>query len=132
MTDTAITVRSARQGNGLILLEHYSAAALTAAAGKYEWVCPVNGRITDVICDSAAANSGDATEIIDVNINGTTIYTIQGNRPTLPASDTGMFAEAGEPEVTDVRAGDIISYDVDQIATTGSTRFKILIVIQGR
>lgn len=132
MADTAITSRQARQGAGALVLSHYIAAALTAAATKWEWIVPFNGSIVDVICDSETANSGEATDIVDVNINGTTIYTTQANRPILGASDTGLFVEAAPPEVTTVRAGDIISFDVDQIATTGSARFKISIIIQGR
>ena len=133
MADNAITVRNPRVGPmGLVILSHYSNAALTAATNKQEWIVPINGVIVDVVADSETANSGESTDIIDVNRNGTTIYTTQANRPILGAADTGLFVEAGEPEVTAVRAGDILSYDVDQIATTGSARFKIAIVIAGR
>ena len=131
MADTAITVRRPF-GRGFQIFQHYSNAALTAATNKWEWIVPVPLRIIDVICDSEAAGSGGVSDIIDVNKNGTTIYTTQANRPTLLVGNTGLFTEAGEPEVVTLVPGDILSYDVDQICTTGSTRFKIAIICVGR
>lgn len=130
MTDNAITkVREGRAGAGLIYMEHYQLAAITAVR-FYEWICPIAGRIVDVIVDSEVANSGESTDIIDIDKNGTTIYTTQANRPTLVASDTGLWAEAGEPEITGVLAGDVINCSVDQIATTGSARVKVLVIVK--
>lgn len=130
MTDAAITVRNPRLAVGPLVLEDYSNGAITAGSNKREWIIPFNAIIEDVICDAGAANSGD-DDIIDVNLNGTTIYTTQGNRPTLTDGDTGMFAEAGEPEVRSVNAGDVISYDIDQVGSgAGCTRFKIMIILR--
>ncbi|KKM80337.1 hypothetical protein LCGC14_1340930 [marine sediment metagenome] len=132
MTDVAVTVggiREGRFGTGLVVLEGYSLAAITATTFK-DWICPIHGRIVDVVVDSETANSGESSDIMDVDINGTTIYTTQGNRPTLPTSDTGLWAEAAEPEITVVRPGDIITATVDQIATTGSARVKMLVLIK--
>lgn len=131
MADTAITPKIAR-GVGVHIFDHYIAAALTAATEKWEWIVPFPARIIDVICDSETAGSGGTSDIIDVNINGTTIYTTQANRPTLLVGNTGMFTEAGEPEIRTIDAGDILSFDVDQIATTGSARFKIAIIVVRR
>lgn len=130
MTDRALStqIKSALTGSGVILFEHYIAAALTAAALKWEWIVPVNCVIRDVLCDSETAGSGGVSDIIDVNRNGTTIFTTQANRPTLLVGDTGAFTKAGDPEIRKLKAGDILSFDVDQIATTGSDRFKICIV----
>lgn len=129
MTDFPASSRSPQLGVPRQVFNHYIAAALTAATVKWEWIVPFNCRLRDVICDSETAGSGGTSDIIDVNRNGTTIYTTQANRPTLLVGDTGMFTEAGEPEVTGFLAGDILSFDVDQIATTGSARFKIAIVV---
>lgn len=127
MTDFPITPRVAR-GPMVFMFSHYIAAALTAAATKWEWICPYYATIRDVICDSeTAGQTGGTSDIIDVNKNGTTIFTTQGNRPTLLLGDTGMFTR-GYPNVTALSPGDILSFDVDQICTTGSARFKIAIV----
>lgn len=132
MSDAAIAPRLTIFGEYIHFFEHYSNSALTAAAAKKEWIVPFRGRIIDVIIDSETANSGEQADIADVNINGTTIYTTQANRPTLGAANTGMWAEAGEPEVTTLLAGDILSLDIDQIATTGSARVKALIIVRRR
>ena len=131
MTDFPITVRRAF-GNDIHLLTWQQTAALTATNGKWQWVIPFPARIVDVICNSETVGSGGVSDIIDVHLNGTTIYTTQANRPTLLVGDTGMFTEAGEPEVVVLRTGDILSVDVDQIATTGSALFSITIILVRR
>lgn len=128
MTDYPIVPRIGR-GPQIVVFSHYIEAALTAANTKWEWVCPFYGSIRDVICDSeTAGQTGGTSDIVDVNKNGTTIFTTQANRPTLLLGDTGMFTR-GVPDVTAINAGDILSFDVDQICTTGSARFKIAIVV---
>ena len=132
MTDTAITARVPR-GRAFHNLTDFSSGAITTGTNKREWVVNFHGRIVDVICDSGAAGSGANSDIVDVNINGTTVYTTQANRPELTSGDTGMFTEAAQPEVVTVVPGDVISYDIDQVcAGGGSTRFKILIAIVER
>lgn len=128
MTDFPVTVRVPR-GVAVHTFEDFSNAAITTGAAKREWIVTFYGRIVDVICDSETAGSGGTSDIIDVNLNGTTIYTTQANRPTLLVGNTGMFTESSEPDAAlTVVPGDILSYDIDQIATTGSARFKISIV----
>ena len=128
MTDTAITVRK-EYGPSTIEFTDFSNSAITASTNKREWIVTTPLRIVDVICDSGAAGSGADSDIIDVNKNGTTIYTTQGNRPTLTSGDTGLFTEAAEPEIDTLNPGDVLGYDVDQVcAGGGSTRFKITIL----
>ena len=126
MTDFPITPRIAR-GPQVITFSHYIAAALTTGAAKWEWICPFYATIRDVICDSETTGSGGTSDIVDVNKNGTTIYTTQDNRPTLLSGDTGMFTR-GNPGVTALNPGDVLSFDIDQVASTGSARFKISII----
>ena len=131
VTDTSIDSRTARLGVNMVVFEDYSNGAITAGTNKREWIIPFNGHIVDVICDSAGVGGNNSqADIIDVNLNGTTIYTTQGNRPSLPQNNTGLFAEAGEPDITALRVGDTLSYDVDQVDATGSNRFKISIICQ--
>jgi hypothetical protein len=58
--------------------------------------------------------------IVDVNLNGTTVYTTQGNRPTI--SDGSTSSTETVPDVTAVAAGDLLSVDIDQVgsSTAGS------------
>jgi hypothetical protein len=51
--------------------------------------------------------------VLDVNLNGTTIFTTQANRPTIPgdANDSGECV----PDVTTTVDGDYLTLDIDQI-----------------
>lgn len=54
--------------------------------------------------------------IVDVNKNGTTIFTTQANRPAIAASAT--TGDSGAPDVTALSEDDKITIDVDQIGST--------------
>jgi hypothetical protein len=54
--------------------------------------------------------------IVDVNKNGTTVYTTQGNRPTI--SDGATSSSETVPDVTAVAAGDLLSVDIDQVGSS--------------
>ena len=58
----------------------------------------------------------DASLIVDVHLNGTTIFTTQGNRPTIvtTATDSGLAV----PDVTAATGGDVLTVDIDQIGST--------------
>ena len=53
---------------------------------------------------------------IDVNKNGTTIFTTQSNRPIIVA--TGTTDLSGTPDVTGFAQYDILSIDIDQVGST--------------
>jgi hypothetical protein len=65
---------------------------------------------------SCSTEPTGASLILDVNLNGTTIFTTQGNRPTIAASAFTDMTSA--PDVTAVSAGDFITVDIDQIGST--------------
>ena len=50
--------------------------------------------------------------IVDVNVNGSTIFTTQANRPTVPG---GQFVDVNSiPDLPNLVLGDIITVDIDQ------------------
>jgi hypothetical protein len=57
-----------------------------------------------------------SSTIVDVNKNGTTIYTTQANRPTLAYNDANGWASS-IPDILTFAAGDVITLDIDAIAT---------------
>lgn len=58
-----------------------------------------------------------ASLIVDLNKNGTTVFTTQANRPTIAIS--GNDSGAGTtPDVTSLVAGDYLTADVDQVGST--------------
>ena len=141
MPDTEISPRiSTKIGRKQHVFEHFTSGALTAAANKYEWIVPFYCSIVDVMVDSEGAGVGTNTTIIDVNRNGTTIFTDQTNRPTLRPNDTGFYDRQADgieprkaPAIIRLVPGDVLSYDVDQIqSTSGNTRTKVAIVVEDR
>lgn len=65
--------------------------------------------------------------IIDVNKNGTTIFTTQANRPKILAGTTSRTSVA--PDITTFADGDILTIDIDQIGSTlPGTKLGITIV----
>lgn len=91
----------------------------TTGTKKGGAIIGVAGTIVDVRAYLDTAPTG-ATFIVDVNINGTTAFTTQGNRPTIAIS--GNASTTTIPDVVAVAAGDRITFDTDQIGsgTAGS------------
>lgn len=74
----------------------------------------------DLVIEKVRATVGTAptgsTLIVDVNKAGTTLFTSQGNRPTVAIS--GFTVLSAAPDVTSWAAGDYLTIDVDQIGST--------------
>jgi hypothetical protein len=85
-----------------------------SATGKFRFY---NRTGYELIVDGAWISADTAPDtqalIADVNVNGTTIYTDQGDRPRLPVGLNGGPLSAA-PEVTVVAGGDYLTVDIDQ------------------
>jgi len=57
-----------------------------------------------------------ATIIVDIHKNGTTIYTTQANRPTIPISGNDSGSPA-TPDVQTLTNGDYLTMDIDQVGS---------------
>lgn len=68
-----------------------------------------------------------ATLIVDVNINGTTIFTAQGNRPTIAIA--AHADDSGVPDVTALVEGNRLSVDVDQVGSTIAGGNDLLVTV---
>ncbi len=88
---------------------------LAVAAGAMRFVFPRAATIVSVTTTVGTAPTGAAV-LVDVNKNGTTIFTTQGNRPSIAIS--GNASSAATPDVTAIAAGDYLTVDVDQIGST--------------
>lgn len=91
---------------------------------------PIDGTYTIVGTRLMVGTAPTGTSlIVDVNKNGTTIYSTQANRPTIAIS-----ANAGgpgtAPDVTSLAAGDYLTVDIDQVGSTvaGSDLTVVVIV----
>ena len=89
--------------------------ALTAAVNQARATMPAAGQIIDVRASVGVAPTG-ASAIWDVNKNGTTIFTTQSARPTIPIS--AFASPVAVPAVKNVAAGDVLVLDCDQIGST--------------
>jgi hypothetical protein len=89
---------------------------LTTGADKAPTICaPCTLTIVKVkICVKTAPTG--AALIVDVNKDGTTIFTTQGGRPSIAAGDTQDDSDT--PDVTALAEGDKLTIDVDQVGST--------------
>ena len=79
---------------------------------------------------SAGVVPTGADIIVDVNVNGSTIYSTQANRPTVPATTNGGAISA-TPDTTALAVGDYLTVDIDQIGSTiAGGRIVVGIVVQ--
>lgn len=89
---------------------------LVTATGVMRWYIPQNATITGVYASVNTAPTGAAI-LVDVNLNGTTIFTTQANRPTIAVS--GFYSGVvTSMNVTAVTAGQYLTVDVDQVGST--------------
>lgn len=102
--------------------------AVTSGVHKTVFILP-NGAASAAI-EGARMMVGtapvDASLIVDINKNGTTIFTTQGNRPTITTGNTDSGAITA-PDVTALANGDYLSVDIDQVGST--TPGKNLVVV---
>lgn len=88
---------------------------LTVGAGTHRFYINRNMTILSVRASVGTAPTG-ASILIDVHKNGTTIFSTQGNRPTIAVSTFTDLADA--INTTSLAQGDYLTVDVDQIGST--------------
>jgi hypothetical protein len=103
-------------GGGAGDLYAYIDGALSISTGVWSWLAPRDMTLELVYIYCLDPGSASST-IVDVNLNGTTIFTTQANRPELAFDDIDGWAVSGIPEFLDIVEGDILSFDIDQIGT---------------
>jgi hypothetical protein len=102
---------------GQSTVPYVRSGALTVAAGEVRYRFPTAVTILGVSMACNTAPTG-ASIICDVNKNGTTIFTTQGNRPTIAASAFNTASEVTNMDVTAFAAGDYLTVDIDQVGST--------------
>lgn len=98
------------------LTSFFKTGTLTVTTGTQR--LPIDGTYTIVGTRLMVGTAPTgASLIVDVNKNGTTIYTNQANRPTV-AAGSNAGGPGAAPDVTTLAAGDYLTIDVDQIGST--------------
>lgn len=102
-------------------------AVNSVAANKMRFRVPFACTIRAVTVAVDATSAG-ASQIFDVNKDGTTLFTTQANRPTVAAA--AVSASVALPDVTTLAAGNVITVDCDQVGSgTAGTGFTIAISV---
>jgi hypothetical protein len=87
---------------------------LTVGTGKARFYFNQEVQIANVMASVDTAPTG-ASVIVDVNVNGTTIFTTQANRPTIAASQFTDLSSV--PNITTVGATAYVTVDIDQVGS---------------
>lgn len=87
---------------------------LSVGTGKAKFYIPGAITLGNVRASVGTAPTG-ADITIDVNKNGTTVFTTQTNRPKIYAGQT--LVSTSTPNITEFAAGDYITVDVDSIGS---------------
>lgn len=88
---------------------------LAVGANKMIVLSPLNLTIIGVKIKILTAPTG-ADLIVDINKNGTSIYTTQSSRPTIAAGEN--TGEVVLPDVVALAEDDILSIDIDQVGSS--------------
>lgn len=122
-----ITPAQLAQPNALETINLYVGGALAVATKVAAALVGVAGTIVDVRAYVDTSPVGAAL-IVDVNKNGVTLFTTQGNRPTV--ADGAKPSTTVLPDFVAVAAGDRLTVDVDQIGvgTPGSDLYVAITV----
>jgi hypothetical protein len=100
---------------------------LTAAAGSDRVYVPFAATITNVYASVSTAPTG-ASLVLDVHKNGTTIFTTQGNRPSISAA--AYTDTSSTPDVTSIAADDYLTLDVDSVGSTvAGADVRVILVV---
>lgn len=90
------------------------------------FISPAAQSIDSVYIKCSTKGTASST-IVDVHRNGGTIFTTTANRPTL-AFNGGDYAKSGTPNIVDLNEGDLVTFDIDQVAT-GAAKLSILLLL---
>lgn len=96
--------------------------------GASRWRIVGDQTILGIVAVVGVAPTGAAV-IVDVNKNGSTIFTNQANRPTIAIDNNDSGVKI--PDVIEFSDGDYLTVDVDQIgSTTPGAELTVQVILQ--
>lgn len=100
---------------GINIVNYTYSGTLSVTTGTSRWYSPTTLTISNVIVSVGTAPTG-ASVLVDVNKNGSTIFSTQANRPTITATN---FADTSSiPDTVALAQGDYLTVDIDQVGST--------------
>lgn len=102
------------------VLPYSQAGSLSATAGTHR-LYNDSGFAWTVVSVRASVGTAPVGQsiIVDVNVNGVTIFTTQANRPAITAA-TNSSGKVTNMDIVTVNDGDYLTVDIDQVGTTTS------------
>jgi hypothetical protein len=102
------------------------AGVLSVGAGSFRLPVVDVRRVLKVRAMVGTAPVG-ASVTIDINKNGSTIFTTQGNRPTIASgqNDSGTAV----PDITDLAPGDYVTVDIDTVGAPGTEGEDLVVTL---
>lgn len=103
-----------------VWLAHFNVPGNLTVGVNKSWELPILvdvARQAELIAIFARVRTAPTTTniIVDINKNGTTIFTSQANRPTIPT--TQQISNLAVPDISSLVNFDILSLDIDQVGT---------------
>lgn len=96
--------------------------------GTFHFAPAFAGTITEVYLMAKTAPGAGKTLTVDVNLNGTTIFTTQASRPSIAGTDTEDTSDA--PDVDTFAKNDEFTIDVD-VSTAATSVADAILLIRG-
>jgi hypothetical protein len=87
---------------------------LTVGTGKARFYIPGPITLSNVRASVSTAAAGSDI-IVDVNLNGATVFTTQANRPKIFAGQ--VTCPMATPDIKELTTGDYLSVDIDSIGS---------------
>lgn len=94
----------------------FRSGTLAVETGLVQLPIDIDCQIVSVVARVAGAPTGAAIRV-DLNRNGTTVFTTQSNRPSISAGSNASIVVTSMDVVT-LAPGDYLSADIDQIGST--------------
>lgn len=113
-------------GNQLVHGIIFNLGTATVGTKLAQALIPGSFSIPKVILYADNAPTG-ADLIVDINKNGSTIFTTQANRPKISAGNHS--GESGTPNVTSLAKGNRVSVDIDQVGSGVAGGDDLLVAI---
>lgn len=116
LSDAVLLIVGSITGPNNSDLIHNISGSLSVGTNIASFVATKDMTINKVYLYGLDTGSASST-IVDIHLNGVTIFTTQANRPELAFDDADHVCVSGTPDVVDLVENDVLSVDVDQAAT---------------
>lgn len=113
----------------IAMLAGYASAAVVANQYLGEWPITQACVLGGVKVNAGTAGTGSGNTVVDVLLNGESVYRLTADRPTLAATSTGEFASV-VPVLRRLGPGDVLAIRVISVSTSGHARLGASVALE--